>query len=198
MLVWSCRAKHMGVGLGVQLHVSMLNLVKNNLMYRCWCGHMLSWYAVSASTPHPEGFIHLELNEWTLRVGEMLLNKEPPPWLGILAKSSLEWVCKQSLCEMKITCCCNKILSFSPLTYTLGFSCSQVRDNLTHCVHLKGELKLLLGFDYLPSMWRCVVYVCLCYVLVLVVSSDWYSSCSDTRSLFIQQYVIWMVLNTAT
>ena len=85
---------------------------------------------------------------------------------------------------MKIACCCNKFLSFSPLTYTLGFSRGEVRDNLTHCVHLKRGLELLLGFDFLPSLWKCVVYVCLCYVLVLVVSDDWYLSCNDTRSLF--------------
>ena len=70
---------------------------------------------------------------------------------------------------MKITCCCNRILSFSPLSYTHGFSRGGVRDNLTHCVHLKRELKLLLGFDSLRSMWRCLIYVCICYVLVLVV-----------------------------
>ena len=52
---------------------------------------------------------------------------------------------------MKIACCCNKILSSSPLTYTLGFSYGGVRDNLTHYVHLKRELEPLLGFDSLPS-----------------------------------------------
>ena len=52
---------------------------------------------------------------------------------------------------MKIACFCNKISSSSPLTYTLGFSYGRVRDYLTHCVHLKRELKLLLGFDSLPS-----------------------------------------------
>ena len=33
-------------------------------------------------------------------------------------------------------------------------------------------------------MLRYVVYVCLCYVLVLFFSGGWYSSCNDTRSLF--------------
>ena len=51
---------------------------------------------------------------------------------------------------MRIACFCNKILSSSPLTYTLGFSRGGVRDTLTHCMHLKGELELLLGFDSLP------------------------------------------------
>ena len=59
--------------------------------------------------------------------------------------------CGESLCEVKIECCCNKILSYSPLTYTLGFSRGGVRDNLTHCVHLKRELELLLEFDSFPS-----------------------------------------------
>ena len=62
----------------------------------------------------------------------MFLNKEPPPWLGILAKSSLV-----SVCELKIAWCCNKILSSPPLTYTFGFSRGGLRDDLTHCVHLK-------------------------------------------------------------
>ena len=31
------------------------------------------------------------------------------------------------------------------------------------------------------------MYVCLCYVLVLVISGGWYSSCNNTRSLFTQQ-----------
>ena len=66
-----------------------------------------------------------------------------------------------------------------------------MRDNLIHYVHLKRELKLLLGFNSHPShltrMWRCVVYVYICYVLVLFVNGGWYSSCSDTRSLFTWQ-----------
>ena len=62
-----------------------------------------------------------------------------------------EWVCGESLCEVKIACFCNKILSSSPLTYTLGFSCDGMIDNLTHCVHFKRELEFLLGFDSLPS-----------------------------------------------
>ena len=37
------------------------------------------------------------------------------------------------------------------------------------------------------GMWRRVVYVCLYYVLVLFVSDGWYSSCSDTQSLFTRQ-----------
>ena len=68
---------------------------------------------------------------------------------------------------------------FSPPTYTLGFFRGRVRDNLTHCVHMKTDLELLQGFDSLPSVWRCVVYVCFCHVLVEFVSGGWYSSCSD-------------------
>ena len=46
---------------------------------------------------------------------------------------------------------CNDILSSSALIYTLGFSRGRMRDNLTHYVHLKKELELILGFDSLPS-----------------------------------------------
>ena len=99
-----------------------------------------------------------------------------------------EWVCGESLYEVNIACCSNKILSYSPLTYTLGYSRGGVRDNLTHCVHLKRKLKLLLGFDSLPSMWRCAMRVCLCYVLVLIVSVGWYSRCNDTWLLFTWQF----------
>ena len=91
-----------------------------------------------------------------------------------------ECVYEESLCEVKIACFCNRILSSSPFTYTLGFSCGGVRNKLTHCVHLKREFELLQGFDSLTSPWRYVVYVCLCYVLVLFVSEGWYSSCNDT------------------
>ena len=100
----------------------------------------------------------------------------PSQALWVSAWRELVWV--------KIACFCNKILSSSTLTYTLGFSRDGVKNNLTHCVHLKRELELLLGFDSFPWLWRCVVYVCLCYVLVLFVSDGWYSNYSDTRSLF--------------
>jgi hypothetical protein len=150
----------------------------------------LSRYAASAATPHMGGgFIHVELDERMLGVGEMLLSEEPESslaWHSCQVKPC-EWVCGENLCEVKIACFCNKILSSSPLTYTLGFSCDEVRDNLTYCVHLKRGLELLLGFDSLPSLWRCVVYVCLCYILLLFVSGGWYSNCSDTRSLFTRQ-----------
>ena len=38
-------------------------------------------------------------------------------------------------------------------------------------------------------MSRCVVYVSLCYVLVLFVSGGWYSSCSITRPLLTRHFV---------
>ena len=47
----------------------------------------------------------------------------------------------------------NKILNYSPLTYTLGFSRGGVRDNFTHCVHLKRELELLLSFSFICYWW---------------------------------------------
>ena len=62
-----------------------------------------------------------------------------------------QWVCGESLCEVKITGFCNKILNFSSIPCTLGFSHGGVRDNMTHCMHLKRELQLLLWLDYLPS-----------------------------------------------
>ena len=88
-------------------------------------------------------------------------------------------------CEVKIACFYNKILSSSPLTYTLGFSHNGVRDNLTHYVHLKTKLELLLGFDSLPSLWRCVVYMYLCCVLVLFVSGGWYLSCCNIHDRYL-------------
>ena len=83
-------------------------------------------------------------------------------------------------------------MSSFPLTYILGFSCGGVIDNLSHCVHLKRELELLLGFESLPSLCKCVVLcMCLCYVLVLLVNDGWYSRCSNTRSLFTRQQEAW-------
>ena len=51
----------------------------------------------------------------------MVLSEKPPPWLGILAKSSFVSEYVERIC-VRFACCCNKILSSSPLTYTLGFS----------------------------------------------------------------------------
>ena len=148
----------------------------------------LSQYAASAATPYPHGFIHSDFDGWILEVGEMFLSEEPPPWLGILAKSSLVSECVERACvNWRLHVFCIKILSSSLLTYTQGVSRGGVRDNLIHCVHLKRELELLLRFDSLPSLWRCVVYVCLCFVLMLFIRGGWYSSYSDTRSLFTQQ-----------
>ena len=45
-----------------------------------------------------------------------------------------------------------KISSYSPLSYTLGFSRGGVRDSLTYCVYLKRELELLQRFDSLTSL----------------------------------------------
>ena len=88
-----------------------------------------------------------------------------------------EWVCGECLCEVKIACFCNKSWVLLPLLYTLGFSHDGVRDNLTHYMHLKRELELLQGFESLLSLWRCIVYVCFCHVLVVFVNGGWYSSC---------------------
>ena len=106
------------------------------------------------------------------------------PWLGILVKSSLVSECVQRACVRWRLQFLQWILSSSPLTYTLEFSCGGLGDNLTHCVDLKKKLELLQRFEFLPSLWRCVMYVCLYYAFVLFVSVGWYSSCSDTWSLF--------------
>ena len=42
-------------------------------------------------------------------------------------------------------------LEFFFLSCTLGFSCGEVRDILTYCMYFKREIKLLQGFDFLPS-----------------------------------------------
>ena len=60
-----------------------------------------------------------------------------------------------------------------------------MKDSLTYYVYLKKE-ELLQGFDYfffhVKVYFLCMTY----YVLVLFVGGGWYTSCSDTRSLFTQ------------
>ena len=92
----------------------------------------LSRYVASVATPYSWDFIHLDLDEWILEVGEMLLREGPPSWLEIIAKSRLVNECVERACVM--WCFCNEILSSSPLTYTLGFSRGGVKDNLIHLV----------------------------------------------------------------
>ena len=53
---------------------------------------------------------------------------------------------------------CNKILSSSPLIYTLEFYPGGVRDNLTHCVHLKREVEHF-------SCCRGVLYMCVFFFM---------------------------------
>ena len=68
---------------------------------------------------------------------------------------------------MKIACFCNKTLNSSPLTYTLEFSRDELRDNLTHYMHLKRELELLLGFDSSFSVEVCCVCMpLLCFSVI--------------------------------
>ena len=45
-------------------------------------------------------------------------------------------------------------------------------------------------------MWKCVVYVCFHYVLVLFVDGSWYTSYSDTQLLFIQQFGFYIENNS--
>ena len=115
-----------------------------------------------------------------------LLSEEPLPWLGILAKLSLMSECVERACVRWRLHVFVINLETSPLTYTLQFSRGGVRDNLIHCMHLKRKLERLQGFDFLSSLSRCVVYVWLCYVLVLFGSGSWYPSCSNTQSIFIR------------
>lgn len=119
-----------------------------------------------------------------LGVGEMLLGEEPLHWLGILAKSALCMSVWRELCvRWRLHVVVIKYWVPSPLPYTLGLSRDGVWDNLTHCVHLRRGSELSSGFVSLPSMWRCVMYVFLCYVLILFLSDGWYSSCNNTWSL---------------
>lgn len=46
------------------------------------------------------------------------------------------------------------------------------------------------------GMWKCVVYVCFHYVLVLFVDGSWYTSYSDTQLLFIQQFGFYIENNS--
>ena len=115
---------------------------------------VLPWYATSAATSYLLGFIHLDMDGWILDV-----EKESPKrgvfflaWPYCQVKP-YEWVCGKKLYEVKIVCFSNKILSFPPLTYALGFSRGGVKDNLTHYVYLQRELEFLLGFDSFPSLW---------------------------------------------
>ena len=185
---WPCTKKwmfwffnHLCPKRAILKRISSLTILLSSIIFI----FSMSRYAASVTTPHPGGFIHLELDEWTLVVGEMLLSEEPPPWLGILAKSSLVSECVERACvRWRFHVIVIKTVRLFPLTNTLGFSRGGARDNLTHCVHLKRKLELFLEFDSLPSMWMCVVYVYLFYVLILFVKGGWYSSCSDTRLRF--------------
>ena len=78
----------------------------------------MSQYAASVAKPYLWDFIHLDLDEWILEVGEMLLSEEPPPWLGILAKSSLMSECEESVCmRWRVHVCSNKSwILLPPLT----------------------------------------------------------------------------------
>lgn len=54
-----------------------------------------------------------------------------------------------------------------------------------------------MGSKYLPGihsqlwecMWRCVLYVCICYILVLFVNGGWYMCCNDTQLLFTRHII---------
>ena len=67
-------------------------------------------------------------------------------------------------------------MSYSSISYTLGFSCGRVRASLTYSAHLKRELELLQGCDSLLSLSRCVAYMSLamfwCCLLVMVGIQD--------------------------
>ena len=77
---------------------------------------ILSRYAASTAAPYPLGFIHLDWDGWIL-----VVQKKAPNWgASSLAWhscqiKSYEWVCGESLCEVKITCFCNKSWVLLPL-----------------------------------------------------------------------------------
>ena len=58
----------------------------------------LSRHVAWVAAPYLWDFIHLHLDGCILEVGEMLLSEEPPPWLGIHAKSSLTSECVERAC----------------------------------------------------------------------------------------------------
>ena len=57
------------------------------------------------------GFHPFRVGWMNLGVGEMLLSEEPPPWFGILAKSSL--VSEFSSFSVEVCCVCVPLLCFS-------------------------------------------------------------------------------------
>ena len=77
------------------------------------------------------------------------------------------------------------ILRASSFIYIVGFSHGGVRDSLTHCMHLKGKTNLTIFLLHVEVCCLCVFLLC----LILFDSDGWYSSCSDTRSLFTRQTI---------
>ena len=76
----------------------------------------MSRYAALAATPYPLDFIHLDLDGLILFV-----EKKAPKWgASSLAWhscqiKSCEWVCRESLCKVKIACVCNKSWVLLPI-----------------------------------------------------------------------------------
>ena len=97
-------------------------------------------------------------------------------WLGILAKSSLVRVWRLYVVIIKYWL-------LLPLLTLLDSPVMEWEITwLIVCIWRENESSC-------QGLWSCVVYVCLCYVLVLVVNGGWYSSCSDTRLLFIRHTI---------
>ena len=71
--------------------------------------------------------------------------------------------------------------TFNTLTLQTIKNCDFIALDNNSCLSFAS---VMVSNDSIPSMRRCVVYLCLCYVLILFVSGGWYSSCSDTRLLF--------------
>ena len=153
----------------------------------------LSRYAASAAAPYLLGFIHLDEDEESWMWRGRLLNEEPPPWLGILAKSSLVSECVERACvRCRLHVFGINLEFFSPLC-TLRLSRNGVRDSLTYCVHLKRD----------QSSYECWILFLLCRDVLFMCDfamfqcclllGGWYTSCSDTRLLFTQHHgwTIW-------
>ena len=88
-----CTLKHSILYMRLIIH----NLILMILLTLSFTGGV-SRYAALVVAPYPWDFVHLGLDGWILEVGEMILSEKPPPWLDILAKSSLVNECVERAC----------------------------------------------------------------------------------------------------
>ena len=98
---------------------------------------------------------------------------------------SCKLVCGESLCEVKIACFCNKFWVLLPFLTLLDSPVVEWEIAwLIMCIwkEIQSSCKGLILF----LLYRGVLLMCDLLCSVLYVSGGWYSSCSDTRSLFTQ------------